>query len=108
MFLSRFHSECGHLVSATQFAFVTLYELPGQLEWKPPAIPILRSLFSVRLKRRLIPLHRWVIIVSLFFGVSFLNNLALAYNLPMPYHILFRSSGLVMSMIVCHFLVGKR
>jgi hypothetical protein len=41
------------------------------------------------------------------FSVSFLNNWALTYDLPMPYHILFRSATLMSSMFRCYLLVAK-
>jgi solute carrier family 35 (UDP-xylose/UDP-N-acetylglucosamine transporter), member B4 len=104
----RFYAECGHLVSFVQFSFVTLCELPAQLEWRPNIASALDLIFPIRLKKRSIPLHQWLITVLLFFSVSFMNNFALTYNLPMPYHILFRSTTLMASMLICYLLVGRR
>lgn len=42
----------------------------------------------------------YLIQVVLFYLVSLLNNAAFAYRIPMAVHIIFRSGGLVISMIL--------
>ncbi|CAJ0894872.1 14540_t:CDS:2 [Entrophospora sp. SA101] len=44
----------------------------------------------------------------MFFTVSILNNAALGYEISLPFHIIFRSGGLIVSMILGWALVGKR
>lgn len=56
--------------------------------------------FRLRLKRRRIPLSRYIVQVSLFLLISLLNNAAFAYNIPMAVHIIFRSGGLVVNMLL--------
>lgn len=53
-----------------------------------------------RLKRRKIPISRYIVQVLLFLLISLLNNAAFAYHVPMAVHIIFRSGGLVVNMIL--------
>ena len=53
------------------------------------------------------PLYRWVVQVGFYLTTSLLNNTAFAYDVPMPVHIVFRSGGLVINMIL-GWLVQKR
>ncbi|KAI5122168.1 hypothetical protein M0805_007066 [Coniferiporia weirii] len=53
-----------------------------------------------RLKPRRIPLARYAVQVLLFLLVSLLNNAAFAYHVPMAVHIIFRSGGLVVNMLM--------
>lgn len=53
------------------------------------------------------PLSRWFIQVVLFFTVSILNNIALGYRISVPVHIVFRSGGLFVSMLM-GWLIAKR
>ncbi|KAI0264299.1 UAA transporter family-domain-containing protein [Russula aff. rugulosa BPL654] len=56
---------------------------------------------------RRLPLTSYLIQVALFYFVSLLNNLAFGYNIPMPVHIIFRSGGLVVSMLMGWLLSRK-
>ncbi|KAF9582290.1 golgi uridine diphosphate-N- acetylglucosamine transporter [Lunasporangiospora selenospora] len=60
------------------------------------------------LQKRKIPIHRWLAIVILFFAVSVLNNWALAFKISVPLHIIFRSGGLMVGMILGMILMKKR
>jgi UDP-xylose/UDP-N-acetylglucosamine transporter B4 len=60
-----------------------------------------------RLRPRRLPLTSYLIQVALFYFVSLLNNLAFGYNIPMPVHIIFRSGGLVVSMLMGWLLSRK-
>lgn len=46
--------------------------------------------------------------VVLHFLISMLNNAAFAYRIPMAVHIIFRSAGLVITMILGYIIAGKR
>ncbi|KAJ1822023.1 golgi uridine diphosphate-N- acetylglucosamine transporter, partial [Coemansia sp. RSA 2599] len=94
--------KCGNLITFAQFAFITiaglpshLHTVPGRLGWIP------------RLKPRKVPLRRWIVMVSLYFMVSILNNLALGYRISIPLHIIFRSAGLIANM-ACGYLVMRK
>ncbi|KAF9190171.1 golgi uridine diphosphate-N- acetylglucosamine transporter [Haplosporangium sp. Z 767] len=60
------------------------------------------------LKPRRIPISRWLAIVVMFFAVSVLNNLSLAYRISVPLHIIFRSGGLMVGMVLGIILMKKR
>ncbi|KAI0676721.1 UAA transporter [Trametes maxima] len=61
-----------------------------------------------RLRPRKTPLAPYLAQVALFYAVSLLNNAAFAYAIPMPVHIIFRSGGLVVSMLMGWLFAGKR
>ena len=82
-----------------QFLFVALEGLRNQVEW---------GSYGPRLKPTKVPLSRWVVLVTLFFVVSVLNNLALGYRISMPLHIIFRSGGLFANMVLGAIILGKR
>ncbi|KAF9978403.1 golgi uridine diphosphate-N- acetylglucosamine transporter [Actinomortierella ambigua] len=63
--------------------------------------------FIPHLKPRKVPLVRWMLIVVMFFVVSVLNNLSLAYRISVPLHIIFRSGGLVIGMLLGMLLMKK-
>lgn len=54
-----------------------------------------------------IPLMRWLPNIVMFFAVNLLNNLAFGYNISVPVHIILRSGGSVLTMLV-GFAWGKR
>lgn len=74
-----------------------------QSQWNP--IGLIRNL---RLKERKIPIKVWLLQVVLFFFISLLNNAAFGYAVPMSVHIIFRSGGLVINMIVGWAVGGRR
>ncbi|KAJ2358333.1 golgi uridine diphosphate-N- acetylglucosamine transporter [Coemansia erecta] len=90
--------KCGNLITFGQFAFITLVGLPShvQMGWIP------------RLKPRKVPIQRWMVMVTLYFCVSVLNNIALGYNISIPLHIVFRSSGLIANMCCGYLVMNKR
>ncbi|KAH9894093.1 UAA transporter [Cubamyces lactineus] len=61
-----------------------------------------------RLRPRRTPLAPYLAQVALFYAVSLLNNAAFGYAIPMSVHIIFRSGGLVISMLMGWLLAGKR
>ncbi|RHZ80293.1 hypothetical protein Glove_137g59 [Diversispora epigaea] len=91
--------KSGNLFTFCQFLFISGEGLFHNLEYSPTIL---------RLKRRTVPVYRWVIQVVLFFTVSILNNIALGYRISVPLHIIFRSGGLIVSMILGWAVGGKR
>lgn len=91
----------GTLVTAMGFLAVSLCFLPSQLAFAP-------GQHRPRLLPRQVPLQRWGVQVALFFTTNLLNNLAFAFHVPMPVHIIFRSGGLVVNMILGWALAGKQ
>ena len=86
----------GNLITASQFLLVTLIELPYQYS------------LSRGFRERLIPLNNWLLMVFLFFSSSMLNNIALAYHISVPLHIVFRSASLVASMLLGWMILKKK
>ncbi|KAF9426590.1 golgi uridine diphosphate-N- acetylglucosamine transporter [Podila epigama] len=60
------------------------------------------------LQERKIPVIRWLAIVVMFFATSVLNNQALAYKISVPLHIIFRSGGLMVGMVLGMLIMKKR
>ncbi|KAA8908876.1 hypothetical protein TRICI_004689 [Trichomonascus ciferrii] len=90
--------NAGLLVTFVQFVFVSVEGLFHFVEMKN-GVP--------QLQPRNVPIKEWVIPVGLFFIVSVLNNKVWAYDVSVPVHIVFRSSGTVTTMLV-GALMGKR
>ncbi|KAJ1655767.1 golgi uridine diphosphate-N- acetylglucosamine transporter [Dispira simplex] len=91
--------------------------LVRHLEWNPsdwdsqhpPRKPFAIGFWPrLRLKSRVVPLRKWFVMVVLYFTVSVLNNWALAFHISVPLHIVFRSGGLVMNMVVGYLFMRKQ
>ena len=97
------YPKSGSLITFSQFLLVSLHGLPKFIEFThgPLNFPI------PRLRPRRLPLASYLVQVALFYFVSLLNNLAFGYNIPMPVHIIFRSGGLVVSMLMGWLLSRK-
>ncbi|KAI0092501.1 UAA transporter [Irpex rosettiformis] len=96
--LTSQYPKAGSLITFSQFLLITINGLRKFVVWTP----------YPRLKPRRIPLLPYIIQVALFYLVSYLNNAAFAYKIPMTVHIIFRSGGLVISMILGWLLQSKR
>ena len=59
------------------------------------------------LKPMAVPLKAWIPNIAMFFAVNLLNNMAFGYNISVPVHIILRSGGSVLTMLV-GFIWGKR
>jgi len=93
----------GTLLTLAQFLATTLIALFGELEW--------RRLYGwpvLWLRRPGVPLRRWLVQVVLYFITSILNNEAFAFHIPMSVHIVFRSGGMLINMILGYTVSGKR
>lgn len=88
----------GLLITFVQFVLTALVTWPTHFSARRPP-PFL--------KPRRIPLTRLFISASMFFAVNMLNNFAFGYNISVPVHIILRSGGSVMTMLV-GYLWGKR
>jgi len=97
--LTSTHPRFGSLITFFQFLIVSLYGLPQHITWTPS---------GPRLKPRTVPLTPYLVQVGLFYFISLLNNAAFAYRIPMSVHIIFRSGGLIVSMLLGWILVGKK
>ncbi|XP_066525090.1 UDP-xylose and UDP-N-acetylglucosamine transporter [Hoplias malabaricus] len=92
--LVREYPGCGNIVTFAQFAFIALEGFIFETNFgrKKPAIPI----------------RNYVIMVTMFFTVSVINNYALNFNIAMPLHMIFRSGSLIANMILGIIILKKR
>ncbi|KAJ1962574.1 golgi uridine diphosphate-N- acetylglucosamine transporter, partial [Dispira parvispora] len=105
------------LLTFAQFLVMACDGLVRHLEWNsgnqdaqhPPRKQLTLGVWPrLRLKTRVVPLRKWFVMVVLYFTVSILNNWALAFHISVPLHIVFRSGGLVMNMVVGYLFMRKR
>lgn len=92
--LVREFPGCGNIVTFAQFIVITLEGFIFETNFgrKKPAIP----------------LRNYVIMVTMFFTVSVINNYALNFNIAMPLHMIFRSGSLIANMILGIIILKKR
>jgi len=91
--------DVGTALTFCQLAFITIQSLPSFIT--------LRS-FVPRLKPRAVPIYRWMVQVVLLATTSLLNNWAFSYRIPLTIQIIFRSAGLVVSMIIGFVFLRRR
>jgi len=77
------HEDIGH--------FIVRHPVGSKYVWNP---------LRYRFKPRKIPLSSYLVQVIMFLLISLLNNAAFAYQIPMSVHIVFRSGGPVVNMIL--------
>lgn len=71
----------GSLLTFLQFVLIAMLTLPGVLVWRPVGGLLLPRLAPTR-----VPLKHYAAMTGLFFGMSFLNNWAFAFNISQPLH----------------------
>uniref|UniRef100_A0A8C8BZP8 Solute carrier family 35 member B4 n=1 Tax=Oncorhynchus tshawytscha TaxID=74940 RepID=A0A8C8BZP8_ONCTS len=96
--LVRSFPGCGNIVTFAQFAFIALEGFIFETNFgrKKPAIPMR---------------YNYVIMVTMFFTVSVINNYALNFNIAMPLHMIFRSVNLIANLVLhlfpCRYSMSK-
>lgn len=55
-----------------------------------------------------IPRRTYVILVTMFFITSVLNNWAFSFNIPVPLHMIFRAGSLIANLIMGKFILKKK
>ncbi|OUM70369.1 hypothetical protein PIROE2DRAFT_37432, partial [Piromyces sp. E2] len=93
----------GYLITLCQFAFITLAGLHQNIKWTFSK----NKKFSFIIKSRKAPMHMWFFMVILFFASSIINNLVFQFHISMPIHIIFKSSTIIVNMILS-FVIFKR
>lgn len=96
--ITSHYPHAGSLITFAQFLAISLHGLPKFVVFTP----------YPKLRPRRIPIFPYLLQVALFYAVSLLNNAAFAYRIPMAVHIIFRSGGLVVNMVMGWLLRGKR
>ena len=112
--------RAGSLITFAQFILVALFGLRKRFtnvarkpDEKGPStllssVHFIQRIKGIRFKPLAVPLRRWTFQVVLFLGISLLNNYAFKYRVPMTVHIIFRSGGPVVNMIIGYFQMNKR
>ncbi|XP_013872583.1 UDP-xylose and UDP-N-acetylglucosamine transporter [Austrofundulus limnaeus] len=92
--LVREFPGCGNIVTFAQFVFIALEGFIFETDFgrKKPTIPI----------------SNYVIMVTMFFTVSVINNYALNFNIAMPLHMIFRAGSLIANMVLGIVILKKR
>lgn len=93
------YPNAGSVLTLFQFLLISLHGLPKFIIW---------TRFGPRFRPRRISILNYIAQVALFYFVNLLNNAAFAYHIPMAVHIIFRSAGLVITMLLGYFISGKR
>uniref|UniRef100_A0A3P9HI71 Solute carrier family 35 member B4 n=1 Tax=Oryzias latipes TaxID=8090 RepID=A0A3P9HI71_ORYLA len=92
--LVREFPGCGNLVTFAQFLFIALEGFVFETNFGR--------------KKAVIPIRNYMIMVTMFFTVSVVNNYALNFNIAMPLHMIFRSGSLIANMILGVIILKKR
>ncbi|KAM6937095.1 UDP-xylose and UDP-N-acetylglucosamine transporter [Xenentodon cancila] len=92
--LVREFPGCGNIVTFAQFLFIALEGF------------IFETKFGR--KKAAIPVSNYVVMVTMFFTVSVVNNYALNFNIAMPLHMIFRSGSLIANMVLGIIILKKR
>jgi len=101
--LLRSSSQLGTLITFGQMLFITCHSLPSFIQWHKAGLLTLPTLIP-----RQVPLGEWALQVAVLMSGALLNNWAFAYNVPLTLQIVFRSSGLPVSMLLGHLVLKKR
>jgi UDP-xylose/UDP-N-acetylglucosamine transporter B4 len=88
---------CGHVVTLLQFSVIALDGLLRHWQWPCGG-----------LAPRTVPLPYYLGLTLIFFVSSIVNNKVLDYNISIPMHTVFRSSSLVVSIIIGFVFFKKR
>lgn len=91
----------GSTITFCQFLIVTILSYYPNSDFKTS------NWKRLYLKPSKIPIWKWVVLVCLYFLNSLMNNLVWKYNISIPLHIIFRSSGTVVTMVIGYLFGGK-
>eukprot|EP01138_Halocafeteria_seosinensis_P006557 gb/GECG01006703.1/.p1 GENE.gb/GECG01006703.1/~~gb/GECG01006703.1/.p1 ORF type:complete len:436 (+),score=25.59 gb/GECG01006703.1/:1-1308(+) len=92
------YKSSGSLITVLQYGFIVVMTASSALQ------PLY---FPQILKPRTIPLKHYALMASIAGLASWLNNISFAYNISQPTHMVFRSSGLVISFIIGYCIFSK-
>lgn len=82
-------------MTASQFVFIALVGLVTHLDRR------------LRLKPRHSPFSFVLATTAVFLTVSIINNVVFKYNISLPFHMIFRSCSLVVSLLLGLTVFGK-
>ncbi|CCH40911.1 UDP-N-acetylglucosamine transporter yea4 [Wickerhamomyces ciferrii] len=90
--------DSGNIVTFAQFLFIAL---EGYIHFFDKTRP------PFYIKENKVPLKRWSLTIIMFFLISILNNSVFIFKISIPIHIIFRSSGTAVVMII-GWLIAKK
>lgn len=93
-FLVQDEPACGNLLTFAQFVFITIEGIIFTMDFGR--------------KKNVIPIKDYLILVVMFFLVNVTNNMAFGFKISMPLHIIFRSGGLIASIVMGVIVMGKK
>jgi len=99
----KIQKNCGNIILLFQFLFIVITGLISNVNFHRT-----KNGFSLKMKPRQAPLYKWFVMVLLFFSSSALNNLVFKYNISMPFHIIFRSSSIIMNIVMSRIILKQR
>ncbi|XP_064113320.1 UDP-xylose and UDP-N-acetylglucosamine transporter-like [Macrobrachium nipponense] len=85
---------CGNIITFFQFLFI--------------AVEGFVSVTNFGQTKNVIPIKEYLILVFMFFTVNVTNNMAFGFKISMPLHIIFRSGGLIASLIMGVLVLGRK
>ena len=101
--------RAGPLLTLIQYAFIALLCLPQVLTFDRSNEGVIgmmndknKTSFLPRFKKLVVPFSRYIFLAALFALMSWLNNLAFAFRVSQPLHVVFRSANLMVT-----FLFGR-
>lgn len=99
-------TSIGSALTVLQMAFVVISYLPSFLHRRRDASGF-RS-FLPTFEKPAVPLASWGVQVVVLLGVNIFNNWTFIYKIPLTLQIVFRSSGLAVSMLFGYLFLEKR
>jgi UDP-xylose/UDP-N-acetylglucosamine transporter B4 len=91
--------EAGTVVTFFQFLFIAI---EGYIHFFDRSRP------PFYIKENQVPLKRWSVTIVMFFLISVLNNAVFIFKISIPIHIIFRSSGTAVVMVIGYLVARKR
>ncbi|KAJ3424822.1 udp-xylose and udp-n-acetylglucosamine transporter [Anaeramoeba flamelloides] len=85
----------GNLITFFHFLFITMLRLPNTIK---------RNLKG---KKRKLQIKHYLPLVASYFLISILSNIAYSFDIPYPFHLLFRSISLIINTFL-NYLIRKR
>ncbi|CAH1784512.1 unnamed protein product [Owenia fusiformis] len=92
--LVKGNSNSGNIVTFAQFLFIALEGFVFYADFGR--------------KSSAIPMNNYFFMVSMFFVVQVVNNMAIGFNISMPLHMIFRAGSLMANMVLGIILLKKR
>ncbi|GAM25374.1 hypothetical protein SAMD00019534_085490 [Acytostelium subglobosum LB1] len=86
------------MVTFSQFVFVAFMAFLTNIQWS--RVKPLPLYVPTGFLKRKIPLRIYGLMVSIFFVLCILNNWALSFNISLPFHMIFRSSSLLATVVI--------